>query len=55
MGMGFNFNMIAPLLLSFLMFLLCPGMWGIFFWWVPELHDNGYSTASCDFGVLAGD
>ena len=27
---------------------------GYIFWWVLALSINGYSTASCDFGALAG-
>ena len=27
---------------------------GYLFWWVPALSIDGCSTASCDFGALAG-
>ena len=37
----------------FLQLLLCPWMWGIFFWWVPGV--DYCSTASCDLGTLVED
>ena len=32
--------------------LLCPWMWGIFFWCNPTFSCQWYSAASCNFGVL---
>ena len=35
--------------------LLCPWMWGIFFWWIQHSPVDGFSAASCNFGVFAED
>ena len=32
--------------------LLCPWMWGIFFWWDPTFYRDGCSAVSCNFGLL---
>ena len=53
-GIGFIFIVLSASYVS-LQFLLCLWMWGIFFWWAPELSWGWFSTASSDFGALAGD
>ena len=52
-GMGFDFMVIVPLLPSLSGFFLSLDM-GYIFWWVLALSIDGCSTASCDFGALAG-
>ena len=53
MGMGFDFIMIVPLLLSCCSFFFVFGH-GVFFDGFQHSPVNGCSTASCDFGALAG-
>ena len=49
-GMGFDFNMIAPLLPSRCSFSFVLGH-GVSFFWSKHPRVNGCSAASCDFGV----
>jgi len=51
--MGFDFIMIAPLLPSCGSFFFVFGS-DVSFWWVPA-SSCVCSTASCDFGALAGE
>ena len=41
MGRGLILNTILPLLPILLGLLLCPWMWGIFFWWDPTVSCRG--------------
>ena len=50
-GMGFDFIVIVPLLLSCGFLSLDMGD---FFWWFPCLPVNDCSTTSCDSGPLKG-
>ena len=50
--MGFDFIVTAPPATISLWLLLWTG--GIVFWWVQLPPVNGCSTASCNFGALAG-
>ena len=54
-GMGFDSkcDFTPPTILLGL--LLCPWMWGVFFGEIQHSPVDGYSAASCTFGVLAGE
>ena len=51
---GLILKVILPLLPSFFGLLLCPWMWSIFFW-CQHFAADGYSAASCNFGVFTED
>ena len=50
LGFGSKCDFTPPTILLGL--LLCPWMWGIFFWCNPTFSCQWYSAASCNFGVL---
>ena len=52
-GTGFDFIVFVPPL-TILFQLICVWTCGIFFWWFQRSPVSGCSTASCDFGALAG-
>ena len=54
-GMRFDFNVSAPLLLSCFGFSFVLGRGASFFGGFPHPPVDGCSAASCAFGVLAGD
>ena len=51
---GLILSMISPLLPSYWL-LLYPWTWGIFFDGIQHSPVDGFSTASCNFGVLTGE
>ena len=53
MGFDTKWDFAPPTILLGLLF--CPWTWGTFFWWDTTFSVDGYSEASCSFGVLTGE